>query len=51
MKDLSNLVNELDLLRADRADDAGDGERCLSCEMGSAASRLEGGIERYGARA
>ena len=49
MKDLSNLVGELDLMQLDRADDAGDGQRCLCCETRSAACRLEGGRERYGA--
>ena len=45
------LVGELDLLRLYRADDAGDEQRCLCCEMRSAASRLEGGDEQDGGRA
>ena len=46
IKNLSNLVGELDLLQLDRADDAGHGQGCFRCEMRSAASRLEGGESR-----
>ena len=51
IKNLSNLVGELDLLQLGRANDTGDGKRCLRCEKRSAASRQEGGDERLCARA
>ena len=51
MKNLSMLVIELDLLRLDGADDAGDWEGRLRCEKRSAASRQEGGDEQDGGRA
>ena len=44
MKNLSNLVGELDSLQVDRADDAGDEQRCLCCETRSAASHRKVGV-------